>query len=68
MSDIRWQKSSYSASNGESSCVELGLVAGRVHVRESDDERVVVVADPARVRALLAAVKRGAFDGVAARP
>jgi hypothetical protein len=64
MSDIRWQKASFSGSNGESNCVELARASGAVLLRESDEPGVISAGTPARARALLRAVKRGAFDGV----
>jgi hypothetical protein len=42
-------------------CVELARDAGAVLLRESDDADVVTAASPARVHALLQAVKRGAL-------
>ncbi len=64
MSDIHWQKSSYSTNGGDNSCVELARQAGSVLVREGDEPGVIAVASPARAAALLGAVKRGAFDGL----
>jgi hypothetical protein len=59
MSDIQWQKSSYSANNGESACVELARTTNVLLLRESDAPGVISAATPARARALLQAVKGG---------
>lgn len=64
MSDIQWQKSSFSMENGNNDCVEIAESAGAVLVRESDEPGVISAASPARARALLRAVKQGVFDGV----
>jgi hypothetical protein len=62
MSDIQWQKASFSGSNGESSCVELARPAEVVLLRESDEPGVIATASPARVRALIRAIKGNGFD------
>jgi uncharacterized protein DUF397 len=62
MSDIQWQKSSYSANNGESACVELARTATTLLLRESDAPDLIATTTPARAHALLQAAKRGAFE------
>jgi hypothetical protein len=65
MSDICWQKSSFSEQSPEASCVELARPGGAaLLLRESDDPGVIATASPARVRSLLHATKRGAFDKI----
>lgn len=64
MSDIQWQKSSYSTDGTGNACVELARDRDTLFLRESDDPGVITSADPARVRALLQATKRGAFDKI----
>ncbi|MDJ0340379.1 DUF397 domain-containing protein [Streptomyces sp. H10-C2] len=62
MSQLVWQKSSFS-SGGQGECVEVATgSAGLVHLRESDDPVVIVTTTPAALRALLRATKAGAFD------
>jgi hypothetical protein len=65
MSDICWQKSSFSEQSPEASCVELARPGGAaLLLRESDDPGVIATASPARLRALLHAVKGGAFQNI----
>ncbi len=59
MSEIQWQKSSYST-DSEGNCVELAQVAcDAVLLRESDNPGVTVATTPARLRALVQGVKVG---------
>ncbi|MFE0689233.1 DUF397 domain-containing protein [Streptomyces xiamenensis] len=60
MSDIPWQKSSYST-QGDNDCIELGRYSGALLLRESDHPDVVSATGPLRVQALLLAVKHGTF-------
>ncbi|MDJ0342675.1 DUF397 domain-containing protein [Streptomyces sp. H10-C2] len=65
MSQLRWQKSSFSE-GGAANCVELAAgPAGTPHLRESDDPARVVTTTPAALRAFLRAVKSGKLDGLA---
>ncbi|QKV93210.1 DUF397 domain-containing protein [Streptomyces sp. NA02950] len=66
MPEITWRKSSYSTQGDGSSCVEIASIPGGVALRESDDPDIVLATTPARLRALLDAVKTGAFDHLAA--
>ncbi|MCP9208709.1 DUF397 domain-containing protein [Streptomyces cucumeris] len=67
MPEMTWRKSSYSTQGDGSSCVELASIpGGGVALRESDDPDTVLTTTPARLRALLDAVKAGAFDHLAA--
>ncbi|MEU6233694.1 DUF397 domain-containing protein [Kitasatospora sp. NPDC047058] len=63
MSDSKWQKSSYSASNNE--CVEVRTVDGQVELRESDDAATILRTTPAKFAAFLQDIKAGEFDHVA---
>ncbi|MGW1028865.1 DUF397 domain-containing protein [Streptomyces sp. NPDC002577] len=58
MSELHWQKSSYSQE--ASSCVYIAsAVDGLIRLRESDEPDVILVADRAQLGALIAAVKSG---------
>lgn len=61
MSESEWQKSSYCGGGGNN-CVEVRLRAGSAQIRESDQPATVVTATPAGLRALVLAIKTGAFD------
>ncbi|MFJ6622664.1 DUF397 domain-containing protein [Kitasatospora sp. NPDC091335] len=63
MSELHWQKSSFSGSNAGGSCVELAAGAADVrHLRESDDPPVVLTTSATRLRAFLLGAKAGEFD------
>ncbi|MGH3313363.1 MAG: DUF397 domain-containing protein [Streptomyces sp.] len=61
----QWQKSSFSGAAGEN-CVEVARTAPAVQLRESDDPRTVITTTPARLAALIGAVKGGAVADLAA--
>ena len=63
MSQLRWQKSSFSGGpNGD--CVEVATNPdGHVHLRESDRPGDILTMSPGRLRALLGCVKGGRFSG-----
>ncbi|WP_262700144.1 MULTISPECIES: DUF397 domain-containing protein [Streptomyces] len=66
MSDIRWQKSSYSADAEGNACVELAhALNAAVLLRESDDPGVMITTTPAALRGLVARIKTGGFDHMA---
>ncbi|MEU2211056.1 DUF397 domain-containing protein [Streptomyces hygroscopicus] len=68
MSDIQWQKSSYSADGPGNNCVELAHAPGAaVLLRESDDPDVIIATTPAALRQLMERVKAGGFDDMADR-
>ncbi|MEU4895476.1 DUF397 domain-containing protein [Streptomyces sp. NPDC044780] len=68
MSDIQWQKSSYSADAEGNACVELAHAPGAaVLLRESDDPNVIIATTPAALRQLMERVKAGEFDHMADR-
>ncbi|OEV06044.1 DUF397 domain-containing protein [Streptomyces oceani] len=59
MSDVTWQKSTYSGS-GQNDCLELATApAGTLHLRESDDPSTILNTSHTAVAGLLATVKRG---------
>ncbi|KOV25784.1 hypothetical protein ADK60_22545 [Streptomyces sp. XY431] len=63
MSEIVWQKSSFSGSNAGGSCVELARgAAGLRHLRESDDPGSILVTDVEKLNCFLLAIKAGEFD------
>ncbi|MET7902670.1 DUF397 domain-containing protein [Streptomyces sp. NPDC005355] len=66
MSDIQWQKSSYSADAEGNACVELAHApdAAAILLRESDEPQTVIATTPAALRAFTRAVKAGRFDHV----
>lgn len=60
--DIAWRKSSYSGSTG-GDCVEVGRLAARRLVRDSKNpEGGVLMLDPGAWAAMVAQIKRGAYD------
>ncbi|MFE7189183.1 DUF397 domain-containing protein [Kitasatospora sp. NPDC057541] len=63
MSEIIWQKSSFSAGDAENACIELASGAGGFcFLRESDEPALVMTVDIPMLRALLLATKAGEFD------
>ncbi|MEU3460272.1 DUF397 domain-containing protein [Streptomyces sp. NPDC006733] len=62
MSEISWQKSTYSGQGDGASCVEVAVVAGTIRLRESDDPGVVLTTTPARLAEFLDSVRTGRFD------
>ncbi|WP_448330528.1 DUF397 domain-containing protein [Streptomyces sp. DSM 41534] len=66
MSEIQWQKSSYSADAEGNACVELAHAPeAAILLRESDDPCVVIATTPAALRGLVARIKTGGFDHMA---
>ncbi|MFD5385057.1 DUF397 domain-containing protein [Streptomyces sp. NPDC127074] len=61
MSDLTWQKSSFSDGAGPN-CVELAAAPGGIHIRESDEPDAVLRTGPAALGALIRAVKAGRLD------
>ncbi|MFF3005112.1 DUF397 domain-containing protein [Kitasatospora sp. NPDC057940] len=63
MSDLAWQKSSFSDADGGSTCLELATgVDSLRHLRESDDPDVVVTTTAPKLRAFILGAKAGEFD------
>ncbi|MFD8338230.1 DUF397 domain-containing protein [Streptomyces solisilvae] len=63
MSDIKWQKSSYSADGPGNNCVELAHASdAAILLRESDEPGTVIATTPAALRALTRAARAGRFD------
>lgn len=60
MSDIQWQKSSFSTDSTD--CIELAPADGSVLLRESDAPHVIVAVGREKLRALVHGVKGGALD------
>ncbi|MCC3768094.1 DUF397 domain-containing protein [Streptomyces sp. UNOC14_S4] len=60
MSEITWQKSSFSGDRDE--CVEAAGLNGNILIRESDDPAIVVTTSRAKWRALTHAVKAGRLN------
>ncbi|MEV6974368.1 DUF397 domain-containing protein [Kitasatospora sp. NPDC093806] len=66
MSELIWQKSSFSGGDPENACLELASGTGdSCYLRESDESDVVMASDVSKLRALLLAVKAGEFDYLA---
>ncbi|KAK1179112.1 DUF397 domain-containing protein [Streptomyces sp. NBS 14/10] len=66
MSDIQWQKSSYSADGPGNACVELAHASDTaILLRESDDPHVIITTTPVALRALMRGIKTGDFDTLA---
>ncbi|MFF7992988.1 DUF397 domain-containing protein [Kitasatospora xanthocidica] len=63
MSELRWQKSSFSDTDDGSHCVELAAGEGELrHVRESDDPSAIITTSTAKLRAFILGAKAGEFD------
>ncbi|MFJ5121506.1 DUF397 domain-containing protein, partial [Kitasatospora sp. NPDC088548] len=63
MSQLSWQKSSYSEGEGSSNCLELATGAGDArHLRESDDPDTVITTNTAKLHAFILGAKAGEFD------
>ncbi|WP_217196012.1 DUF397 domain-containing protein [Streptomyces buecherae] len=60
MSNINWQKSSFSGDRDD--CVELGQQGEKIVMRESDEPNVVVTTTRAKLAAFIVGVKNGDFD------
>ncbi|MFD4911340.1 DUF397 domain-containing protein [Kitasatospora purpeofusca] len=63
MSEILWQKSSFSGGDTGNACLELARdAANRRFLRESDETGTVLITGADELRVLLLAVKAGEFD------
>ncbi|WSA45555.1 DUF397 domain-containing protein [Streptomyces sp. NBC_01803] len=62
MSGLAWQKSSFSGPDGNKECVELAATSDALLLRESDEPDAVLTTGPARLAALLAAMKAGRLN------
>jgi hypothetical protein len=63
MSELTWQKSTFSGGGGSGECVELAAnPAGRIHLRESDAPARIATATRNGLSGLLRTVKAGAFS------
>ncbi|MFD7449029.1 DUF397 domain-containing protein [Kitasatospora sp. NPDC059827] len=66
MSELRWQKSSFSDTDDGSHCVELARGEGDLrYVRESDDPSLILTTSATKLRTLLLGAKAGEFDHLA---
>lgn len=61
MSDLNWQKSSFSDGAGPN-CVELATAPNGIRMRESDEPDAVIHTTPATLRSFIQAVKTGRLD------
>ncbi|MFE2185082.1 DUF397 domain-containing protein [Streptomyces sp. NPDC059455] len=61
MSDLTWQKSSFSDGAGPN-CMELAATGNGIHIRESDEPEAVVRTTPAALGGFIRAIKTGRLD------
>ncbi|MGR3935402.1 DUF397 domain-containing protein [Streptomyces sp. BRA346] len=61
MSDLNWQKSTFSEA-GAANCVELAAAHDGIRIRESDEPDDVIHTNPAALRAFIRAAKAGCLD------
>jgi uncharacterized protein DUF397 len=59
---VNWQKSSFSSTEPENSCLEVAAYHDGAAFRESDDATVVLSTSRARLKALLNAVQLDSFE------
>ncbi|AQW52436.1 DUF397 domain-containing protein [Streptomyces violaceusniger] len=62
MSDLTWQKSSFSEA-AAANCVELAAIADGIRIRESDEPDAVIRTTPVALGVLIRAIKTGHLDG-----
>ncbi|MFB7126598.1 DUF397 domain-containing protein [Kitasatospora sp. NPDC056273] len=63
MSELRWQKSSFSGSNEGGNCVQLAVGADELrYLRESDDPSTIITTSTTKLRLFLLSAKAGEFD------
>ncbi|MFI5758980.1 DUF397 domain-containing protein [Streptomyces sp. NPDC051569] len=60
--EIQWRKSSKSADDEDSNCLELAWHGGEILMRESDNPDVVIHTTRAKLLAFLGGAKEGEFD------
>ncbi|MFB7127520.1 DUF397 domain-containing protein [Kitasatospora sp. NPDC056273] len=63
MSQLNWQKSSFSGDRAD--CVEIASAGDLVYIRESDDPTHIVTTTPTKLAAWLHSAKTGEFDHLA---
>ncbi|MEU1942508.1 DUF397 domain-containing protein [Streptomyces sp. NPDC020125] len=61
MSDLTWQKSSFSEA-AAANCVELAAAPSGIRIRESDEPDAVLHTNPAALRSFIRTVKAGRLD------
>lgn len=59
MTELTWQKSSYSSGDGNTTCVEIAQGPRTLHLRESEDPETVLNPDRRVFRALISHLKAG---------
>jgi hypothetical protein len=57
MTELAWQKSSFSSGDGNTTCVEIAEGPRTLHMRESEDPDTVLTPDRRALRALLTHLK-----------
>jgi hypothetical protein len=63
MTDLAWQKSSFSGTGTSNDCLEVATAPdGRLRLRESDQPVAVVTTVPAQWDVFVKGVKAGEFD------
>lgn len=63
MSDLTWQKSSFSEA-AAANCVELAAASDGIRIRESDEPETVIRTNPAALRSFIRAVKTARLDHI----
>ncbi|MFE5124679.1 DUF397 domain-containing protein [Streptomyces sp. NPDC056669] len=63
MSDLTWQKSSFSDGAGPN-CVELADAPDGIRIRESDEPETVIRTSPATLRSFIRAVRAAHLDHI----
>lgn len=59
MSELTWQKSSFSTGDPNQNCLEVARgPQGRIRLRESEDPAIVLTAPPGRLAALLTRLRQ----------
>ncbi|MCM2426838.1 DUF397 domain-containing protein [Streptomyces sp. RKAG337] len=59
MTELAWQKSTFSGGGTSGECIEVAGTTGRIHLRESDRPSEVLTTTPAHWAAFLRAIKAG---------
>ncbi len=60
MTDVEWQRSTYTANSNN--CIEVRTVDGLVELRESDDGDIIVRTTPIKFAKFLQGIRAGEFD------
>ncbi|MGH9197207.1 MAG: DUF397 domain-containing protein [Acidimicrobiia bacterium] len=62
MTELAWQKSSFSSGDGNTTCIEIASGPCSLRLRESEDPETVLAPDRRTLAALLGRLKAEAFD------